>query len=250
MPELSPPVAPRPSGAAPWARAVTWIAITLILAGAGVWALRSCLRAPAQVVDHAGRALEKVAAAFRQGTITTAWVSHATSLSGTLRLQVARLNQTEFFTRQEERRTGFGYIPLPDVAVEARAPVEYSYYLDLNDPWRIEVVHGVVRVFAPRLQFNTPAVDASAITYEVRKGFFQTSEALEALKRSISSLVEHRARENLPLVREMARRQTGTFVANWLAREFADGQDYVVKVTFADESPAAPARQPKPLIRE
>ena len=92
---------------------------------------------------------------------------------------------------------------------------------------------------------QTPAVDVSAITYEVRKGFFGTSEALEALKRSITSLVEYRARENTPLVREMARRQTETFVARWLASRFSDGGNYVVRVTFADESPAT---LPAPLL--
>jgi hypothetical protein len=226
-------------------RAVLATVIALALVAGSVWSVQSCLRTPVEVVDHAGRALERVAAAFRQGTITTSWISHATSLSGTLHLEVAQLKQAEVFARQEEKTTGFGYIPLPEVIVEARAPVDYSYYLDLNEAWRLDVAGEVVQVIAPRLQCSTPAVDASAITYEVRKGFFGTADALEALKRSITSLVQYRARENIPLVRETARRQTETFAARWLASGFSDGHKYVVKVTFADESRVNP---PAPLV--
>src|SRR3546814_8570547 len=51
-------------------------------------------------------------------------------------LQFKKVSQTEIFTHTDHSSTAFGYIPLPEVIVEARAPVEYTYYLDLEEPWR------------------------------------------------------------------------------------------------------------------
>jgi len=221
-----------------------WIGIILIIASAAVLLIKSCLEFPERTLQRTGQAIEKasdamatVAAAFRQGTVRTSFVSFATTITNSQRLQFATLKQMEVFTRTEEPSTGFGYVPLPDVVVEARAPVEYSYYLDLNATWKFDLHDGVLEVYAPPIRANKPAVDVSGLTYEVRKGRFHTAEALENLKSSITSLVTLRARENVPLVRETARRETEQFVEKWLVRSFADGKQYPVKVYFPGESP-------------
>jgi hypothetical protein len=212
-----------------------WLMILGVVALNSLVFLKTCSDAPANAIDKAGQALERVAAAFNRGTITTQFISHATTMTNTLRLEVAQLHQVEILTRKQETSTAFGFIPLPDVVVEARAPVEYTYYLDLQAAWKFDVRDKIVRVTAPGLRFNKPSVDASGIEYEVRKGMFKTDEALTALKRSITSMVEARASENIALVRENARRQAGKFVEQWLSRTFVDGKDCVVVVRFDDE---------------
>jgi hypothetical protein len=221
-----------------------WIGIMLIVMSGAVLGLKSCLEFPERTLQKAGRAIDKageamatVAAAFRQGTIRTSFVSYTTTITNSQRLQFATLKQMEIFTRTEEPSTGFGYVPLPDVVVEARVPVEYTYYLDLNTMWKFDLRDGVLEVYAPPIHANKPAVDVSGLTYEVRKGRFHTTEALENLKSSITALVTLRAKENVPLVRETGRRETEHFVETWLARSFADGKQYPVKVYFPGESP-------------
>src|SRR5262245_15107517 len=115
-----------------WARATLWIMVVAIVAINTALALRSCRNLPGDTLDKAGKALANVASAFSQGRITTEFISYATGVSNQHYLQFATLKQTELFTRTEETTTAFGYIPLPDVVVEARAPVEFTYYLDLN----------------------------------------------------------------------------------------------------------------------
>ena len=222
-----------------------WVAIAFILAAGGLYVFKSCRDLPGdaiertgRVVDRAGKALADVAAAFKRGTITTSFVSYATALSNNTYLQFATLKQMEIFTRTEAPSTAFGYVPLPDVVVEARAPVEYTYYLDLGARWNLELRDRAIHVLAPPIRFNKPAVDASAITYEVRKGFLKSAEAQENLKQSITSLVLLKGRENISLVREIGRKQTAEFVETWLARSFTDGKRYPVKVYFPDEQPA------------
>jgi hypothetical protein len=217
------------------------VTVFLLLASA-VYVFKSCRDLPGDVMTRTGEAVRnasqawsQVAAAFRQGTVVTSFVSYATAVSNQQHFQFATLRQHEVFTRTEVPSTGFGYVPLPDVVVEARAPVEYTYYLDFNAPWRFVLKNQVIYVVAPQIRFNKPAVDASLITYEVRKGYFKTAEATEKLKLSITSLVTLRAKDNIHLVRENGRRQTEEFVQKWLARSFTDGQAYVVKVYFADE---------------
>ncbi len=240
--EAPPQSPPQPTPQQSWARATMWMVVVGILALNAVIFLRTCTAIPGktldkagQVIDKAGHALSNIAAAFNQGTITTVFLSYATTISNHQHLQVATLRQTEVFTRTNQPSTAFGYVPLPDVVVEARAPVEYTYYLDFNASWRFVLKDGVILVTAPPLHFNKPAVDASAISYEVRKGLIKTAEAQENLKRSITSLVTIRARENVPLVRENARKQTAEFVENWLMKSFTDARQHPVKVYFADE---------------
>ena len=96
---------------------------------------------------------------------------------------------------------------------------------------------GVVYVLAPPIRFNKPAVDASAITYEVKKGYLKSAEALENLKKSISSLVFLKGKENISLIRENGRRQVAEFVEAWMLKSFTDGKRYPVKVIFPDEKP-------------
>lgn len=221
-----------------------WIGIVLILVTGMVLMFRSCLAFPertlqrtAETIDKATETMATVAAAFRRGTITTSFVSYATTITNSQRLQFATLKQTEIFTRTEAPSTAFGYVPLPDVVVEARAPVEYTYYLDLNSKWDFVLRDGVIHVFAPPIRANKPAIDVSALSYEVRRGRFRTAEAQENLKSSISSMVILRAKDNIPLVRETGRREIAEFVEKWLSRSFADGKDYPVKVYFPGEGP-------------
>ncbi len=159
-----------------WAWPVAWMVSVFLLVGAGVYVFKSCRDLPVETIDKAGEAAEKlgkrlaeVAAAFSQGTITTTFTSYATSVSGSQFLQFATLSQEERFQRTDQSSTGFGYIPLPDIIVEANAPVTYTYYLDLNDKWEFQLKAGAITVTAPDIKFNKPAVDVSRITYEVKK---------------------------------------------------------------------------------
>jgi hypothetical protein len=199
---------------------------------------REILKDAGQVLEKAGQAAQKVATAFKQGTVTTTFTSYATTLRGSQNLQFATLSQQEVFTRKDESSVAFGYIPLPDIIVEAKAPVTYTYYLDLNARWDFLLQEGVIYVLAPEIKFNKPAVDASRITYELTKKSVlrDTTGAMEHLKSSITWMSYQKAKSNIALVRETGRQQTETFVENWLAKTFSDGKKYPVKVRFRDEA--------------
>jgi hypothetical protein len=205
---------------------------------------------PAEVAREGWRAaaeLRSLAAAFREGTVTTTFARESTSLAGSSRLQLATLRQTEVFSRRDEQRLFWGQLPLPDVVVQARAPVEYTYFLDLEKPWTFTLEGRVLRARAPALEWNLPAVDASALRYEVRQGSVLRDEAavLEALRRSLTDAVRLRARDNVPLVRDTARLRAGEFVRTFVAVRFDDAKDVRVEVIFADEPPEPPPPVPK-----
>lgn len=226
--------------------------VVLVFAMNAALVVRSCRSLPneaGKLIEKTGRALADVASAFRQGTIRTEFTSYATTITNQQLLQFATLRQSETFTRSEENTTGFGYIPLPEVIVEARAPVEYTYHLDLNAPWNFVLRDNIIHVFPPPIRFNKPSIDASEITYQVKKGYLKTDEATENLKKSLSSLAVLKARDNIPLVRETARRETSLFVENWLAKSFSDGRKFAVKVYFPGEPlpSGVSTNQPAPL---
>ena len=104
-------------------------------------------------------------------------------------------------------------------------------------------------VLAPPLEFNTPAMDVSGMTLEVRKGMFKVGDVQENLRRSLASMAAGQAQKNLPLVRENARRQIAQFIESWLLHSFADARDYAVDVQFSDEAPTLVPEKPIELKR-
>ena len=232
-----------------WPLAVAALGLAAILTAGALFVVRRVTSLPADLVEQ-GRGLvgdlKSVAAAFRSGTITTSFSSYASEVSGTTYLQFATLRQVEVFERKDEVTLLWGQLALPDVVVEARAPVEYTYYLDLDKAWTLKLEGDTILVAAPPIEFNSPALDASALRFEVREGsvFRDEAAALEQLRRGLSDLAKLRARQHVALVRETGRRRTEQFVETWLARAFSDGARHRAKVTFPDEVPSVPSPAP------
>ena len=238
----------RPSHA-PWALAAAAVAIVAILTGGALYIVRSARSVPTEVIEggrQALRDLREVAAAFRTGTVTTTFRGYATEVSGTTRLQFAELRQEESFERRDSEAVLWGTLSLPDVVVEARAPVTYTYFLDLDKEWRFRLEGRDVLVVVPPVEWNRPAVDVSALRFEVREGSVLRDEqvALDRLRSELTPLLDRRARQHVPLVREAGRRKVEAFVETWLVQRFADGRDYRARVLFGDEPAAATPRPP------
>ena len=70
------------------------------------------------------------------------------------------------------------------------------------------------------------------------------TEAMEDLKKSLTSLAVLKARENVHLVRETGRETVAEFVQQWMRGNFADGTNYQVKVYFPGE------KEPETLASE
>ncbi len=222
------------------------VIIAALLVGAGTYTFRSLRDLPLDSVE-AGRAglgdLGRVAAAFSEGTVTTSFVSYATQVSGSTYLQFATLNEVEVFERADTASALWGRLDLPTVVVRATTPVEYTYYLDLNAAWEFTLDGETIRVLAPPIRHNTPALDIARLRYEVREGsvFRNEDEVLRRLQEGLTDMARGRAEDNIPLVRELGRRKTEVFVQTWLASHFGLETGQAVDVVFADElAPASP----------
>jgi hypothetical protein len=234
----------RPGPRSLWPLAAAALGVAALFAG-GALVLKRAADVPRDLAAQGREALKEVrsiAEAFRTGTVTTSFTSYATEVSSGTYLQFATLKQREVFQRKDTATLLWGQLALPDVVVEARAPVEYTYYLDLGERWELRQEGALVRVLAPPIAFNAPAIDASAIRFEVREGSMLRNEdvVIEALKAGLSEMAKTKARQNIPLVREVGRRRTEEFVERWLVSGFSDGAAYHARVTFADELPALP----------
>ena len=197
--------------------------------------------------------VERIARAFRTGSVQTSFVSYATEVSGSAFLQFATLDQTEVLERTDSASLLWGRLRLPDVVVEARVPVRYTYYLDLEDDWQLTLDGTTVTVLAPGVRANRPAVDASAIEYRVQgDSILRDEEAvLEQLRLRITDQLAARAGENIALVRELGRRRTADFVRTFLLAQFGeDVEDYRIEVHFRDEVDLDSTVDPGPPVTE
>ena len=187
--------------------------------------------------------VRSVAEAFRTGTIETTLRSYATEVRGVSRFEFAELKQQESFERTDTATIAWGAIPLPDVVVEARAQVVYTYVLDLKKQWDLRMSDRVVFVVAPAPEFSTPALDPSTLTFETKRGSVLRDETTvrEQLRGGLGTLLKQRAQDHLPLVRETGRKATEEFVRNFLLSHYDDAADLIVRVRFADETTETPA---------
>ncbi|MCC7518200.1 MAG: hypothetical protein IT578_03335 [Verrucomicrobiae bacterium] len=180
---------------------------------------------------------------FSRPWTTESFLAYAQRVTGTARLQVATLQFVEVF-RLEDPATLLG-IPLPEVIVEARAPVETTWYLDLNARWSVSVRDRDVFVAAPPLQFNTPAIAVGRLEYRTVRSSLWRREApvLEKLRVALGPMARRAAAAHLPQVRETARNQVSLFVRAWVLQKEHEGETGAIRVRFADEpaSPFAPA---------
>jgi hypothetical protein len=228
-----------------WPLVVAVVGVAAIVAGSALYVFRSARALPGEVAEQGREALREVrriAEAFRTGTVTTSFRSYATQVAGRTRLQFATVKQVEVFERKDSAALLWGQLDLPDVVVEARAPVEYAYFVDLEKAWTLRLEGDEVLVVAPLIEFNAPAIDASALRYEVRAGSVLRDEAaaLARLKAGLTEMTRMRARQNVALVRETGRAKIAQFVESWLLQSFDDAKGKRVRVVFADEAVAPP----------
>lgn len=230
-----------------WALAMALLAIACLVLP--ILLIRSAMkrvRSLGGAAESALTAVRSVAEAFRTGKVEMTLRSYAAEVRGVSRFQFAELKQIESFERTDSTSLAWGAIPLPDVVVEARGQVVYTYVLDLQKRWDLRLSHGTVDVIAPAPEFSVPALDPSTLTFEIKRGSVLRDEAAvrDELQKGLPVLLNERARQHLPLVRETGRKVTEEFVRNFLLSNYDDAAGMTVRVRFADEAAAAPTLSP------
>ena len=167
----------------------------------------------------------------------------ATRINGSVYLQFATLENTTWFEFKDS--ASVAGVALPDVEFVARAPVEYSYYVDLNGQWDFVMPdEKTLEVYVPEIAYNAPAVDVSRLKWWVVKGSVLRDEeaAAERVKVRFSSFARQSARQNIRVVREEGRARVEEFVRDWVMTTYGEPSDLTIHVYFADEktSPVPP----------
>lgn len=229
-----------------WAVAMAFLIIAcLVLPIVLIKSAMTRVRSLGGTAESALIAVRHLADGFKSGQVETTLRSYGAEVHGTSRFQFAELKQLESFERKDSTSIAWGAIPLPDVVVEARGAVVYTYVLDLQKRWDLRLTDRTVDVIAPAPEFGTPALDPSTLTFEIKKGSVMRDEEAvrQALQTGLSGLLLERAQAHLPLVRETGRKATEDFVRTFLLSRYDDAAGLIVRVRFADESPA-PATKP------
>ena len=191
-------------------------------------------------------ALSQIVENFKSGKVVTEFHDYVTEVKGLQRLQVASLKSTDVFTRVDSKSILWKLIDLPDVKIEIKMPVEYTYYLDLKDKWNFEFDENLmhIKVYAPSIKPNTPAVNVSEMKVTVLKSsIFRNVDAVkDSLFKELMPRLNQLAYEKINLIREAARKEVTNFVSNWFVQIYF--KDYSTKprllsVYFEDEAPQA-----------
>lgn len=220
-----------------WAWPLAFVAVAAIVAGTVTFVFVGIARAPGDALRSGGEALADIARAFRDQTVESRFQSFTTRIGGSSHLQFSELESVESFERKESATVLWGALALPDVVVEATVPVTYTFYLDLQERWRLDLEGSRLTVSVPPIRYNAPAADVSELKMQVVEDSVlrDSEEVAEALKARLTPLLEARAAESVELVREVGRRRAELFVREWILHDFPAAEDLRVDIVFDDE---------------
>lgn len=203
-------------------------------------------------INSSGDALKTVAESFKSGKVVTEFHDYITRIEGSNRLQVATLHSFDTFTKKDSRSYFWDMVKLPDVVVEFKAPIEYTYFISLKGDWSFswdENSKGIT-VIAPQIEPGTPAIDISKMEiYEKKGSIFRDSEKVkQQLKSELSDKLNWAANEKIPLIKETARKQIAEFIQEWFIRYYFKDSEIKperIDILFPGESPALKDFTPK-----
>ena len=165
--------------------------------------------------------------------------AYATQITGKQRLQVAKLQETEIFERTSKLKAF--WVDLPDVVVKATVPVEYNFFIDMNNGWKFKLLDNEIIVEVPGLTNSTPAVDISKLRFDVVKGslFRNEKDSVEKIQKELMGLLIEKSIEHRETVRGQARTSVEQFIKGWLTQVTGKLPANTIRVHFADEPTAA-----------
>lgn len=233
-----------------WAGTFKIIGVTAVLFLSLIYVTSLCMRSPESVIKD-------IAHSITSGKIVTEFRDYVTKVRGLNYLQVASLESVDTFSKTHSKNLLWNSVSLPDVEVHVNAPINYTYYLDLKEKWEFtwqEHEQGIM-VIAPKLQWNKPAIDVSQMSISIEKGsaFRDEEEVKELLMKELTRLSEKMAEEKIPLIRELARRETRLFIQNWFINvKFANAEinPHIQSVYFANEKLPDAQKNPLEIVNE
>lgn len=184
------------------------------------------------------RWVQNAPSTFSQEKLKTSFISYVSSIRGVKKLQLAEIQSLEVIERESKFSIFWNMIQMPDVVVQAKIPVFYSYYIDLAEPMTLDQRQGELWVHAPMLRANPPAADVSAISFEVKKGsiFRNSKPVIEEIRQTITPLLNESAEQKKSLVMDSARQQLSDIIQLWLSQNpELQAQIQNIHVEFASE---------------
>lgn len=194
-------------------------------------------------LDLSNRKLKEFTESFSSGKVEEEFHSYISKLEGTNRLQVASIKSVDNFSKKDTKSILWDLISLPEVIVEIKAPVEYTYFIDLNRKWEFhwEEEDSTIKIIAPKIQAGTPAVNVSKMEFSEKKGSIlrDVNEVKNQLKNELTEKLEYVATNKIILIKEIAREETEIFLRNWFLNYYFKESEYKPKkinIYFEDES--------------
>lgn len=153
-----------------------------------------------------------------QEDLSVQFTSYMNQTRGVQKIQLVESTAVEVIERTSKYSLFWDTFKFPNVVVLARVPTTYTYYVDLEKPFKLSFEGETLTIQAPPLEANPPAPDISGISYEVREGsvFRNTQTAFDELRRTITPLLKQKAELNRHHVQGEAEKQLELLVHGWL----------------------------------
>ena len=174
--------------------------------------------------------------ALTNNTLLVQFRNENLKVSSSSKYQVAELDQVVTFAGSKTTVMGTAEV---DISV----PVIFTYTVDFNDHWAIHYDTTqnpiLIEVIAPQIRWNEPAANISEMQRrKIKTALFNNGDkALEDVEKQMRNKLIVTARDNIPLIREIARKQVETFFSGWLWSAYSqeNQKKYRVEVRFSDE---------------
>lgn len=167
----------------------------------------------------------------------TSLASYITSANSTQKLVLFEVNAVEKIKRTESLNPLWSLISSAQLNVEMLVPVQYSFYIDLQDKLSLEYQNSVLVVTAPSLMSSQPAPDISGISFSVKEApfFYDVRKVEDQIRAKLTPYLIERS-ESLKLTYEVeAAESLKKLVKRWMSTDenFMNKPEIAIQVKFA-----------------
>ena len=231
-----------------WAKAFSKIGVTAIIVAGMCIVCLSAIKSCEHVYDTPERWVKGLVNKFSNpsneflsGKVTDEYIEYWTGIKQMNRLQFSQIETIETF-RLKEIKGFFRNNLFATAEVMVKAPVQYNFYVDLNENWDFfydEEDNGVT-VIAPKINYNRPSVDVSKMDIrEIKKSLWINNDELKNnILKNLMPQCAISARNKVDQIKPLAKDSIKNFVDAWFINiKFADSRikPHVKEIYFTDE---------------
>ena len=171
--------------------------------------------------------------------LTQSFNSYVFKTQSAQKLVIFELRATEHIVQKEKLGFLWQLFSFKDVTTEMYVPVEYNFFVDVKEFFKLDWEGKKLIVHAPALQMMTPAVNVSGITFQAKGApfFYDSKKVEQQFKDQMTEYLKSQSNYWMQSYMNEANKSLKKLVHDWLimSKIMPDIKEENLEVIFANQ---------------